>query len=58
VVDTREVEYPAQEAHGMHPLGSHAFRPRVSNETPEQQKIALSRVKVGILDSSGGTIED
>jgi hypothetical protein len=42
----------------MHPRGSHAFRPRVSTETFEQQKIALSRVKVGILDSSGGTIED
>ncbi len=44
----------------MHSLGSLAIRPRLSNETSEleQQKLALSRVKVGILDGSGGTIED
>ncbi len=42
----------------MQPLGSHAFGPRLSSETSEKFKIALSRAKVGILDSSGGMTED
>jgi hypothetical protein len=33
----------------MHPLGSHGFMPRVRNETSEEQKIALSSVKVVFL---------
>jgi hypothetical protein len=58
MVDTREVEHTAQEAHGVHLRGGHTFRSRVSDEKSEEQEITLSRVNVGALNGGSGAIEE
>ena len=58
MIDSREVKHSAQNAHGTHPRNSHALWPWVCNEKSVEQEVTLSRVKVDILNRSGGTLED
>lgn len=58
MVDSREVENPANEAHATHMGTSHCLRPRVCDKEAVDDEIALRCVKVKPAHSAAGTVEE